>query len=150
MYNHAPENYDCPLCSISKGVETEHNKLQDIVYKDEKVMAHISPKWWPNNAAPVIIYPRKHFENIYDIPDELLADIYKVGKKIALSMKESYPCDGTSFRQHNEPSGNQSVFHFHLQVLPRYKGDNLYLNHENARWVSAEERKPYAEKMRGK
>ena len=64
------------------------------------------------------------------------------------AMKETYGCDGTSLRQHNEPAGNQVIFHFHLHVFPRWEGDNLYANHENNRSVSVDERAPYAEKLR--
>lgn len=51
-------------------------------------------------------------------------------------------------RQHNEPDGNQDVWHFHVHVFPRYAGDNLYTNHENKRFVSLAERKVYADRLK--
>jgi histidine triad (HIT) family protein len=61
-------------------------------------------------------------------------------------LKTAYGCDGTSFRQHNEPHGDQEVWHYHLHVFPRYEGDELYRGRK--RHTTPEERAPYAEKLR--
>jgi histidine triad (HIT) family protein len=148
MFNHEPDGYECPLCVVAKGGETELNKKSDIVFEDENVVAYTSPKWWGNNSGNVMVISRTHVENVYDISDDLLANIYIVGKKVALGMKETYGCEGTSFRQHNEPAGNQDVWHFHVHVFPRWGGDDLYLNHKNTRYTTSEERAPYAQKLR--
>ncbi|OGK49160.1 hypothetical protein A3A55_00455 [Candidatus Roizmanbacteria bacterium RIFCSPLOWO2_01_FULL_40_14] len=148
MHNHAPENYECPFCILSKGGETEYNSQNDIVYQDENSIAFVSPKWWINNPANVLVIPKKHYENIYEIPDDVLADVYKSAKKIAIAIKESYPSDGTSMRQHNEPDGEQDVWHFHVHVFPRYKNDKLYQNHDKKRFVEKEEKRQYVEKLK--
>jgi histidine triad (HIT) family protein len=148
MYNHEPKEYVCPLCIVANGGETELNKLSDVIFEDSNVIAYISPKWWKNNPGNVIVTPREHVENVYDISDDALAGMYILGKKIALGLKETYGCDGVSFRQHNEPSGGQDVWHFHLHVFPRWENDDLYLNHKNTRYTAAEERLPYAQKLR--
>jgi histidine triad (HIT) family protein len=49
-----------------------------------------------------------------------------VAKSLAIAMKKIYACDGVSTRQHNEPAGNQDVWHYHLHVTPRYENDNFY------------------------
>ncbi len=148
MYNHEPAGYVCPFCLFIEGNESDYNKLSDIVYQDESVLAYISPKWWINNPGNVIIIPKKHVEHIYDIDDSTLAKVYATGKKIALAMKAAYGCDGTLFRQHNEPAGNQEIWHFHLHVFPRWKEDGFYENHDQYRIVHETERLPYAEKLR--
>ena len=148
MFNHEPKDDLCPLCVVAKGGETDLNKRTDVVFENEDVIAYISPKWWVNNPGNVMVIPRKHFENVFDVPDDLLAKVQLLGKKVALGMKETYQCDGVSFRQHNEPAGGQEVWHFHLHVFPRWKEDNLYLNHKDARYVTAEEKKPYAQKLK--
>jgi histidine triad (HIT) family protein len=129
MYNHAPKNYICPFCLVVEGVENEHvqTKQADILYKDDYITAFISAGRYKNNKGNVIIIPNSHFENIYDLPDEISARIHKLERKIAIALKEVYKCDGVSSRQHNEPCGNQDVWHYHLHVLPRFKDDNLYL-----------------------
>ena len=148
MFNHEPEGYKCPLCVFTKGEETELNKKTDIVFEDEEMIAYTSPKWWPNNPGNIVIVPRKHIENIYDIPDELLSKINILGKKVGIGIRETYGCDGISYRQHNEPAGNQDLWHFHLHVFPRWNGDDLYLNYNNGRYNIEEERRPYAKKLR--
>lgn len=95
-----------------------------------------------NNPGAVLVIPKKHYENIYDIPDELLAEVYKVVKRIAIAVRSAYDCEGTSTRQHNEPSGNQDVWHLHVHVFPRYKDDNLYMNHKNTKFVDVATRLP--------
>lgn len=149
MYNHAPKNYDCPLCLIVHGKDNPDKfaKVDDIFYKDDHVTAFIGGKWWPNNPGNTIIIPNDHFENLYDLPEELGHKIFDFSKKLALALKEVYKCDGISIRQHNEPAGYQDVFHYHLHVMPRYTNDELDPNFENIRWTTAEERKPYVEKL---
>jgi histidine triad (HIT) family protein len=128
MYNHAPENYPCPFCLLLKGVKNEHvlSIQSDIVYHDNVVTAFIGSHQWPNNHGNVIIVPNEHFENIYDLPLRFAQAIHGVAKHLAIAMKMVYSCDGVSTRQHNEPAGNQDVWHYHLHITPRYENDNFY------------------------
>lgn len=149
MFNHQPKNYTCPFCSLVKGDEDELNKRKFVVYEDKETMAYVSPKWWINNPGNVIVIPKKHVENIYDISDQDISAVYKTAKKIALAIRSTYECTGISTRQHNEPDGNQDVWHFHVHVFPRHTEDNLYLNHQNKEWVSEEKRLVYVKKLKG-
>jgi histidine triad (HIT) family protein len=148
MYNHEPNGYICPFCLVVQGIENEHvlTNQSDIVYKDEYVTAFIGAGWWKNNKGHVIIIPNDHYENIYGLPDEVSARIHKVEKQVAIAFKKVYKCDGVSSRQHNEPCGNQDVWHYHLHVFPRYKEDNLYLTKREL--SKPEDRIAYAEKLR--
>lgn len=149
MYNHSPANYVCPLCQIAKGEPTEKGSNEkDLIFRDETLTVFIAGKWWKSNPGHVIIIPNEHIENLYDMPDYIGHKIFDASKKVAIALKETYKCDGTSTRQHNEPAGNQDVFHFHLHVFPRYEGDDLYLNHADTYWPNAEEKKPYADKLK--
>lgn len=111
-------------------------------------MAFISSAWWPENAGHVLVVPNEHYENVYATPDDVLAAIQIAGKRIALALREGYGCEGTSFRQHNEPGGDQEVWHYHLHVFPRYRGDRLYARTYERRDTTPEERAPYARKLR--
>jgi len=148
MYNHKPAGYKCPFCILASGQDAEYNLQNDIIFRNEQVIAFVGPKWWVNNPGSVIIIPVMHFENIYDIPDSLLGLIHVTGKKIGIAIKQAYNCEGLSFRQHNEPAGDQNVWHYHLNVFPRWKGDDLYLNDNNAKYVTPTERLPYIEKLK--
>lgn len=148
MYNHAPENHPCPFCRVAQGIEDEFvlTKQADIVFQNERVTAFVSSHWWPNNPGHVIVIPNEHFENLYDLPDDVSAEIHRVEKIVALAFKSSYVCDGTSSRQHNEPAGGQDVWHYHLHVFPRYENDNLY--QLDRRQATADERLPYVKRLK--
>jgi histidine triad (HIT) family protein len=149
MYNHAPADYVCPLCQISRGEVTEKGPSeQDIIFQTDVITVFIASKWWPNNPGHVIVIPNEHIENLYDMPEEIGHAIFDASKQIAVALKETYKCDGISTRQHNEPAGNQDAWHYHLHVFPRYEGDNLYLSQRDSFWVGVEEKKPYADKLR--
>jgi histidine triad (HIT) family protein len=148
MYTHEPENYQCPFCRISKRVEDKFviTKQSDIVFQNEMVTAFIASHWWPNNPGHIIIIPNKHFENLYNLPDNISAEIHRIEKKVALGFKKVYRCDGVSSRQHNEPAGDQDVWHYHLHVFPRYIDDNLY--QLDRKQTAEAERAPYVKKLK--
>jgi histidine triad (HIT) family protein len=148
IYSHEPPNYDCPFCKLISGQDDEINRRDHIVYQDENTLAYVSPQWWDNNPGHVLVVPKEHIENLYSISDEQLAAVYKTAKKMAIAIKEAYGCEGTSTRQHNEPAGNQTVFHLHVHVFPRYKNDQLYQNFKNSRWVNDEERMVFVNKLK--
>lgn len=149
MYNHAPINYECPLCQIAKGQITNHgDQEKSVILRDDFLTVFIAGKWCKSNPGHVIVIPNKHIENIYDMPEEIGHKIFDMSKKVAIAFKEVYKCDGVSTIQHNEPAGNQDVFHFHLHVFPRYEGDNLYINHEKTYWPSQEEKQPFVDKLK--
>ena len=128
MYNHAPNDYVCPFCLLLKGIENElvYSVSTDVFCRNEAVTAFICSHQWPNNPGHALVIPNQHYENIYDLPREMSGEIHQFAQQIALAMKEIYGCDGVSTRQHNEPDGNQDVWHYHLHIFPRYAGDNLY------------------------
>lgn len=151
MYNHAPDGYQCPLCAIM-GEQTPVGPLfspDDLVYADGTVYAMISAYQWPRNPGNVVIVPVPHFENIYDLPVEIACRVHAIAQAIALAMKAAWRCDGVSTRQHNEPAGNQDVWHYHLHVTPRFHGDNLYATYAAGKSVMpAEKRAKYARDLR--
>ena len=118
------------------------------MWRDDRTTAFIAPRWWPKNHGHVLVIPNEHVENLYAIDDDLLGAVYATAKRIAIGLKEAYRCDGTSTRQHNEPAGDQDVWHLHVHVFPRYPGDRLYQRHEELRWAMPAERAPYAAKLR--
>lgn len=149
MFNHEPEKYTCPLCLIAAGKPTDRgNQEEDVILRNEFVTAFVAGKWWRSNPGHVIIVPNTHVENLYDLPEEIGHAIFDSSKQVALALKTAYQCDGVSTRQHNEPAGNQDVWHYHLHVYPRYVGDNLYLNHADTYWPTQDEKRPYGQKLK--
>ncbi len=151
MYNHAPENYICPICLGVQGVENDDTMIRqtDIVYKDDLVMAFIGSIWvGTNNPGHPLVVPNEHFENVYDIPKEVGHRIFEVAQKVALALKEVRKCEGVTFRQNNEPASSQHAFHYHLHLFPRFVGDELDTQIKNSYRPSPEERKPYADALK--
>jgi histidine triad (HIT) family protein len=148
VVTHAPPAYACPFCRVVAGESGEWNVPGDVVHREGGTTAFVAPKWWPRNAGHVLVVPDRHVENLYEITPDELSQVYVTARLLAAAMREAYECDGTSTRQHNEPAGNQDVWHFHVHVFPRYDGDDLYVNHERTRWVGADERAPYAHRLR--
>jgi histidine triad (HIT) family protein len=150
MYSHAPGDYSCPFCLLLAGVANENawSVQTDIVYQDATVTAFIGAKQWPNNRGHVIIIPNQHFENLYDLPDSAVLVIHRTARIVALAMKQAYACDGVSTRQHNEPAGNQDVWHYHLHVFPRYPDDDLYVTEPEH--MPAQDRVAYARRLQAK
>lgn len=150
MQHHAPPGYVCPFCLIVAGVENEHvwTKQGDVVLRDELVTAFVAAGWWPNNAGHVIIIPNQHHENIFDLPLHYATAIHAAAQRIAIALKQAYHCAGVSTRQHNEPAGNQDVWHYHLHIFPRYPDDHLYELINQRRRTTPAERLPYAERLR--
>ena len=128
MYNHAPSDYSCPFCLLVQGKESQGSQLKqtDIVFQTAEVTAFMATRKYPNNQGHVLIISNQHFENIYDLPANISAKIHALSREIALAMKSEYQCDGIMLRQHNEPAGDQNIWHYHLHVIPRYQNDDFH------------------------
>ena len=142
------ETTACPFCQFLAGEETEHNRRSDVVWRDERTTAFVSPRWWESNPGHVIVVSNEHFADLASIPEDELGAVYSTAKRIAVALQAVRDCDGTSTRQHNGSGAGQDVFHFHVHVFPRFAGDGLYVRDAEFRWASPEERAPYAERLR--
>ncbi len=149
MFNHAPEDYRCPFCAVVRGdfnPDFVWSRESDVIVRTPLAVALIAADSWPNNSGNALVIPSEHFENIYDLPLEFATEIHRLARALALAMKTVYRCDGISTRQHNEPAGNQDVWHFHTHVFARYANDDLY---KSDRQASPEvERAIFAQRLR--
>lgn len=145
MYNHAPENYNCPICLGVDGVESDATmlKIEDLIYRDPMVSVFVNSKFVKNNPGHLIIVPNEHFENVYTLPDGLAARIMSVARQLAVALKEVRKCDGVTLLQNNEPASNQHAFHYHLHVYPRFENDDWTNFVYNTEVSTPEQRKPY-------
>ena len=74
--------------------------------------------------------------------------MWDLTQRVAVAIRDAYGCERVSTRQHNEPAGNQDVWHLHVHVFPRYANDQLYQRHDETLWVPAAQRASYAERLR--
>jgi histidine triad (HIT) family protein len=149
VFNHQPSGYACPFCRLIRGEEDGAiNTQRDIVRRNGLATAFVSPRWWPRNHGHVLVIPDAHHENLYDMPAEYGHAVHDVAREVAIAMRGTYGCDGTSARQHNEPAGNQDVWHYYVHVFPRYVDDGLYGSVPDAVSRTPAERWPYADRLR--
>ncbi|HUP86037.1 MAG TPA: HIT family protein [Acidimicrobiales bacterium] len=122
---HAPPGYACPFCRYAAGVGNELVGPEHVVEQTPETVTFVAPRAW-GRCEGLLVIPTEHHENLYDLPDGLGAPLLWATRRAALALKLAERCDGVSTRQHNEPAGNQDVWHFHTHVFPRWHGDGLY------------------------
>jgi len=94
------------------------------VYEDDESIAFLDIH--PVNKGHVLVVPKKQYRNIYDTPDEVLAHLMVVAKKLSCAIKEATKADGINIIMNNEPAAGQMVTdHVHLHIIPRHIGDGF-------------------------
>ena len=94
MPSHEPGDYRCPFCRLQRGIVSEHNRQSDVVATTDLALALISPKWWPANPGAALVIPRKHHENLYDLPRAIGHAMWDLVQDVAVAMRTAYTCDG--------------------------------------------------------
>ncbi len=107
---------NCIFCKIAKGEIPSTTLYED---DDFKVIFDISP------ASPghVLILPKVHCQDVCELPEELGGKVLSLAARIGKAMKTALPCDGFHLVQNNGTAAGQTVFHFHMHVIPRRTGD---------------------------
>lgn len=115
---------NCIFCKIANG-EIPSNTL----YEDEdfRVILDIEPA----TKGHALILPKKHFANLYEIDDERASKVLIVAKQMAARMQKALNCGGLNVVQNNGTLAGQTVFHFHMHLVPRYENDDAGLDMPN-------------------
>lgn len=117
----------CIFCRIISGEIPAKTIYED---EDFKVILDANPA----SKGHALILPKNHCANIYEIDEDILAKASKLAKKLAVHMSEVLGCDGFNLLQNNGEVAGQTVFHFHMHLIPRYKhmknDDLLHWTHE--------------------
>jgi histidine triad (HIT) family protein len=87
-----------------------------IIYEDEQVAAFLSNR--PVNEGHTLVVPKKHYENIYDIPEKEAANLFTIAKRIAQAVKDATGAEGIRIVQNNGEAAGQVIFHFHVHIIP--------------------------------
>ena len=111
---------DCIFCKIVAG-EIPATK----VYEDERAIAFRDIN--PQAPTHALVIPRNHSRNLYEIGEADLARTAAASQRLARRMKERLGCDGVNLINSCEPAAWQTVFHFHVHVIPRYDDDPMQL-----------------------
>ena len=94
-----------------------------VVYEDDDVIAFLDIS--QATKGHTLVLSKKHYSNLLEIDEEVLAKIIKVAKTIASSMVKSLGAQGFNLVNNCNEVAGQSVMHFHLHVIPRYEGDEF-------------------------
>ncbi|MBI1999281.1 MAG: HIT domain-containing protein [Parcubacteria group bacterium] len=108
---------NCVFCKIIRG-ELPAEK----VYEDERAVAFLDIK--PNNLGHVLLVPKEHARNIFDISEETLCKLVPPLKKISHAVKNATGASGINIAMNNELSAGQIIFHAHIHIIPRFEGDS--------------------------
>lgn len=111
---------NCIFCKIANGEIPSATLYED---EDFRVILDISPA----SKGHALILPKEHYANLYELSDELAAKALVLAKKMIVKMKDILNCDGYNVVQNNGETAGQTVFHFHMHLIPRYEGDQVGL-----------------------
>lgn len=111
---------DCIFCKIANGEIPAAT-----IYEDDEFRVILD--LGPASKGHALILPKEHAANIYELPDELAAKAMILAKKMATKMTEKLGCDGFNIVQNNGEVAGQTVFHFHMHLIPRYADDGVKL-----------------------
>jgi histidine triad (HIT) family protein len=111
---------NCIFCKLANGVIPTNS-----IYEDEDF--NVILDMGPATKGHALILPKEHADNLYELPDETAAKAMVLAKKLAIHMKEKLSCDGLNVVQNNGEAAGQTVLHYHLHLIPRYKDDNQHI-----------------------
>jgi histidine triad (HIT) family protein len=112
---------DCIFCRI-----VGHDSPASYVYEDEDVVAFLDIN--PLTEGHTLVIPKQHIVNIFDAEDQVMGKTMAVARRVSHAMKEALGAQGVNILISNGAPADQTVFHFHIHVVPRRTGDGLRLN----------------------
>ena len=131
---------NCVFCKIVKG-EISAEK----VFEDDNFLAFLDIT--PINPGHILLIPKNHYLNIYEIPDELMREAGPIIKKLAVAVKDGVKSDGVNLGMNNGAAAGQLVMHAHFHIMPRFSNDGHTLWH-GTQYSSSEEARETADKIR--
>ncbi len=111
---------NCIFCKIANGEIPSTTVYED---DDFRVILDLSPA----SKGHALILPKEHYANLYELPDEVASKVLIVAKNVVAKMTKALGCDGYNLVQNNGEAAGQTVFHFHMHLIPRYKEDQVGL-----------------------
>ncbi|NLJ88049.1 MAG: HIT family protein [Epulopiscium sp.] len=109
---------DCLFCKIAKGEIPSATIFENSEFK-------VILDKFPANKGHILIIPKEHIENIYEMDSELGGRLFSLATNIARILKKELNIEGLNILQNNGKVAGQTVFHFHLHLIPRYEDDQV-------------------------
>ena len=121
---------NCIFCKLANGEIPTMSLYED---EDFNVIFDAGPA----TLGHALILPKDHYKNIFEIDDEVLAKAAKLAKKLAPVLMDVFGADGINILQNNNEAAGQTVFHFHIHLIPRYQGEKAMVA-----WVPGKQDEP--------
>ena len=131
---------DCVFCRIVAG-----EIPASVVFEDEHTLAFMDQG--QVNPGHALVATKSHVENVFGLDDELVAAVFCTAARVARASRAAFDAPGMTLFQANGKSGAQTVFHFHVHVLPRWENDGMSLTWP-AKNPPRETLQAYCEKIR--
>ena len=112
---------NCIFCKIASGEIPAATLYEDDLFR---VILDLGPA----SKGHALILPKNHYANLYENPDEMGGKAMVLAKKMGTALKEALGCDGLNVVQNNGEAAGQTVFHFHMHLIPRYQDDQVGLS----------------------
>ncbi len=112
---------DCIFCRIAQG-EAEAS----VIYEDEACMAFLDTQ--PIARGHVLVIPKEHYVDIFEIEPGELEKLILASRMVAFRLRDRLQADGVNLFHRSGEAAEQTVFHFHIHVIPRKKGDRIQFN----------------------
>ena len=107
---------DCIFCKLANG-----DIPTNTIYEDSDFRVFLDAG--PATKGHCLIVPKEHFDDLENIDDSVASKVMPLAKKIMKLLKEKLSWDGFNVVQNNGEAAGQTVFHFHVHLIPRYKDD---------------------------
>lgn len=107
---------NCIFCKIANGEVPSKTLHEDDNFR---VILDLGPA----TRGHALILPKEHYADLYELPEELAGEAMKLAKKMVSKMTERLGCEGFNLIQNNGDMAGQTVFHFHMHMIPRYQAD---------------------------
>lgn len=115
---------NCIFCKIAKGEIPSATIYED---DDFRVILDLMPA----SKGHALVLPKAHAANLYELEDEVAAKLLPVAKKVMAQMTDILGCDGYNVLQNNGACAGQTVFHYHMHLIPRYEGEEIGISWES-------------------
>ena len=125
---------DCIFCKIVAG-ELPSTRI----WEDAETLVFLTIG--PVNPGHMLVVPKKHYANVFDLPTETFTAMARTSQKMAKLVKTALNTEDVNVYMNNGPHSGQVVFHSHIHIIPRYEGDG------HALWHGKEYKEGEAEKV---
>lgn len=114
---------DCIFCKIANGIIPAQALYEDDEFK-------VIFDRGPASKGHALVLPKEHFDNVFSMEEKYTGKVFTVAAKVAAAINDEFGCDGINILQNNNEAAGQTVFHFHMHIIPRYKGDKVNIGWE--------------------